>query len=307
MQNMLQEILEIPNAAREFLHSNEGVDLPLDVPYVGMGSSYFACLAFKYMGVKIYPEIASEYHDYLSRGKTQPMGVILSQSGRSSEALWCTKLFTKYVAITNDPASPLATATNRAGLVDILAGSEEYSSSKTYINTLLALFRGFGMEPSGFLDLLPSRMDAYQSWGRDLAQTMVDIKREKKVTGLYITGSGPNIATAMQAALILSESTKLGFQGLPLAQFDHGPKEAAAGSIVFQILDKEHGYTRDKTLSSKIQGAGAHVFTVEEPLVPEYSSVLFNIIPFNFLGFYLAQLLDVGETFSVGGKVTEVL
>ena len=235
------------------------------------------------------------------------MGVILSQSGRSSEALWCTKLFTKYVAITNDPASPLATATNRAGLVDILAGSEEYSSSKTYINTLLALFRGFGMEPSGFLDLLPSRMDAYQSWGRDLAQTMVDIMREKKVTGLYITGSGPNIATAMQAALILSESTKLGFQGLPLAQFDHGPKEAAAGSIVFQILDKEHGYTRDKTLSSKIQGAGAHVFTVEEPLVPEYSSVLFNIIPFNFLGFYLAQLLDVGETFSVGGKVTEVL
>lgn len=39
---------------------------------------------------------------------------------------------------------------------------------------------------------------------------------------MYIIGSGPNIATALQAALILSESTKLNFTGIPIAQYDPG-------------------------------------------------------------------------------------
>ncbi|MBC3789272.1 hypothetical protein [Spirosoma utsteinense] len=58
MNPILNEILEIPERAGEVLAST--IDpLPLHVPYLGMGSSYFAPLAFKYMGVPIYPELAS--------------------------------------------------------------------------------------------------------------------------------------------------------------------------------------------------------------------------------------------------------
>ena len=61
-----------------------------------MGSSLFAALAFKYMGFDIYPEMASEFYNYLQKGKKYPNGVLLSQSGRSTEVLWCAELFEIY-------------------------------------------------------------------------------------------------------------------------------------------------------------------------------------------------------------------
>jgi glucosamine--fructose-6-phosphate aminotransferase (isomerizing) len=60
MNKMLAEIHEIPQRAVEFLQQSPDYTLPLNVPYLGMGSSWFAPLAFKYMGVPIDPEMASE-------------------------------------------------------------------------------------------------------------------------------------------------------------------------------------------------------------------------------------------------------
>ncbi len=303
---MLQEIREIPEKAEAFIAGSGNFALPIGVPYLGMGSSYFASLAFKYMGVDIYPEMASEYYHYLSQGTVQPLGVILSQSGRSSEALWCRERFGNYVAISNDRSSPLAVHRGVIQVVELLAGQEHYSSSKTYVNTLLALFKGFGMDTGGKTIRLRERMGYYEEQGRMLADGVFNVLKQKKVTGLYITGSGPNLATALQAALILSEMTKLGFQGLALGQYDHGPKETARESVVIQIISHGASYDRNEKVRQMIEPAGAHVFRVEEPLADEWSSVLSTIIPFNFMGYYLAKYLEVGETFAVGGKVTEV-
>ena len=55
MNKILAEILEIPEKAMAILDAPLQ-KLPLGVPYLGMGSSYFAPLAFKYMGINIYPE-----------------------------------------------------------------------------------------------------------------------------------------------------------------------------------------------------------------------------------------------------------
>jgi glucosamine--fructose-6-phosphate aminotransferase (isomerizing) len=110
----------------------------------------------------------------------------------------------------------------------------------------------------------------------------------------------------MQAALIMSESTKLSFQGLPMAQYDHGPKETAKNSIVIQIMAKGKSYERSQLLNEKIVASGAHVITVEEMESDENFSVLHNIVPFNFMSYYLALKLGIEETFVVGGKVTEV-
>ena len=124
MDSILNEILEIPARAREVLNSPVE-PLPLHVPYLGMGSSYFAPLAFKYMGLPIHPELASEYVYYLAKGQRAPMAVLLSQSGQSSEVLWCRELFDQYVAVSNNPASDLCTAPNVARVLPIGAGLEE--------------------------------------------------------------------------------------------------------------------------------------------------------------------------------------
>jgi glucosamine--fructose-6-phosphate aminotransferase (isomerizing) len=233
-------------------------------------------------------------------------GVILSQSGRSSEALWCAGLFEKYIAITNSPESPLSKGAGVSQSIHLFAGEEHYSSSKTYINTLLALFKGFGFDTKKAVDLLVGKMAVYQQLGKQMANDVFSLIATKNLNGIYILGSGPNIATAFEAALILSESTKLCFTGLPMAQYDHGPKETASNSIVIQILAKGKSYDRAQKLTEMVKASGAHVFTVEEPETEENFSVLHNIVPFNFMAYYLAKKLNVTETFVVGGKVTEV-
>jgi len=145
MNTMQSEINEIPIKASNFLKLSPSYSLPLGVPYLGMGSSYFAPLAFKYMGVPIFPEIASEYFNSYSGNRKSGKAVIISQSGQSSEALWCARLFRSYIAITNDAGSELSKNKNVSGAVSILAGSEKYSSSKSYINTLLALLKDSGL------------------------------------------------------------------------------------------------------------------------------------------------------------------
>ncbi|CAN5352178.1 hypothetical protein BH20BAC1_BH20BAC1_25420 [soil metagenome] len=303
---MYQEIVDIPLAVKNFFAACGSVELPKAVPYLGMGSSYFASLAFKYLGINIYPEIASEFYNYLSGEKKLPYGVILSQSGRSTETIWCTKLFEKYIAVSNDGASPLCTQPGVDKVILLKAGTEEYSSTKTYINTLLALFQGFNIDTKVATKVLEMKMAEYELRGKQIAEHIFSNLQRENSNGYYILGSGPNIATAKQAALILSETTKMTFQGLAMGQYDHGPKETAANSTVIQILSKGKSYQRALELNKTITAAGAKVFGVGEEEVSEALSILHNIIPFNFLGYYLARALNIGQTFIVGGKVTEV-
>lgn len=305
MNSILAEIKEIPERALALLDSPIQ-SLPLQVPYLGMGSSYFAPLAFKYMGIDIQPEIASEYYHYLSSDKKKPLGVILSQSGKSSEALWCTQLFEQYIAISNYPENDLSHRENVMKVIPMMAGEEHFSSSKTFINTLLVLFRGLGFDPRGAVELLINKMDVYEAKGKKLADEVFELLQTKKIHGIYITGNGPNVATAMEAALIMSESTKLNFHGLAMAQYDHGPKETAENSIVIQILTKGKSYERSLNLTEKIKEFGATVFTVEEAETEEHFSILHNIVTFNFFAYHLSQNLAVTEMFAVGGKITEV-
>lgn len=306
MNTQLSEIDEIPARAKEFLALSPDFLLPRGVPYLGMGSSYFAPLAFRYMGIDILPELASEYHNYIFAGKKADNAVIISQSGESSESLWCAELFNNYIAITNNGKSPLGIHPNARSTVMLHAAEEKYSSSGTYINTLLALFRGFGINTERAVGLLGEKIDHYRSLGEMMADDIYKRITGEKVHGIYVTGSGPNIATALEASLILSESTKLCFTGLPMAQYDHGPKETSAGSIVIQIIAGGKSRKRSIQLADKIAAAGAHVITVEEPDAEENLSVIHNMVPFNYLAAYLAEKLDITETFTIGGKITTV-
>jgi glutamine---fructose-6-phosphate transaminase (isomerizing) len=306
MNHLIPEIDEIPLRATDFLRSAPDYKLPLGVPYLGMGSSYFAPLAFRYMGINIIPEIASEYFELRKHSPKSSRGVILSQSGESSESLWCSDLFNSFVCITNSTDSSLGRHTGAEKTILIHGGEEKYSSSKTYINTLLALFRGFGINPEVAVDLLHKKAEKYREKGKQMAEEVYRLRSTGKIHGMYILGSGPNIATAYEASLILSETTKLCYTGLPMAQYDHGPKETAADSIVIQIMSKGSSYDRTKKLSEKISSAGAHVLVVEEEDLPEELTILNNIVPFNYMAAYLAEKLNIGKTFAIGGKVTTV-
>lgn len=306
MEKMLSEILDIPECAWFCYENTRHIRLPFNVPYLGMGSSYFAALTLKYYEKEIHPEIASEYFNYISPAKTRPLGVLISQSGESSETLWCRDLFKEYIAITNEAQSSLVRSPNIKEVILLRAGREEYSSTKTYINTLVALYNGFGIDTRFALENLDTSFDIYREWGEKTAAELAGYLREEKFNGIIFIGNGPNIATACQAALTFSETTKLSATGMPLSQYDHGPKESSPGSIIFSIQAKGPSYERTIRMAETLSNTGVQIIPLEEIDLPEILSPFTVITRINFLSFYLAKLLRVKRTFDVGSKITRV-
>jgi glucosamine--fructose-6-phosphate aminotransferase (isomerizing) len=306
MEKMLSEIMQIPQSAWYCYEKTRHVKLPLNVPYLGMGSSYFAALTLKYYGKELYPEIASEFFNYISPGKIRPLGVLISQSGESSETLWCRDLFKEYVAITNEAQSSLVRSSNIKEVILLNAGREDYSSTKTYVNTLVVLYNGFGIDTKFALENLDTNFQMYCEWGEKTAAELTGYIRKEKINGIHFLGNGPNIATAYQAALTFSETTKISASGMPLSQYDHGPKESSSGSIIFMMQAKGPSHDRISQLADTISNAGAHIIPLQELDLPEILSPFTFIVRINCLSYHLAKELGIKRTFNVGSKITRV-
>ncbi len=285
---------------------NRGLGLPTGVPYLGMGSSYFAPLTLLYCGANINPQIASEYYYYLGDA-TKARGVLISYSGESSETVWNLEKFEAVVAITNDPHSALAKSPKTKQVVQLHAGVEQASSNNSYVNTLIALYLGLGIDPSQAVEALQSRFAQFDASSKTLAQQISQYSNDRAVKGRYVIGSGPNLGTAYQAALTLSETTKLAWTAMSVAQYDHGPKETADDTVVIVLnssgKDAKRIAALKNTLSSK---SSALVVELSEKQLSEQLSPITLITQANLLMDHLANVMHVGNTFTLGGKVTTV-
>jgi len=305
MNRMLEEIKEIPSRAEEIYTYTKKLKLPTKVPYLGMGSSYFAALTMKHAGLLLKAEIASEYSNYLSIGEIQEIGVLISQSGRSTEALRCRDLFEEYIAITNDLKSPICSASNVVLKIPMLAGREEYSATKTYLNTLICLYNGFGLDCRAALNVLSDNMNSYLETGTRLAEEIFELYPTKNYQGIFLLANGPNYPTMCNASLILSETCKIIFQALPLSQYYHGYKETAENSIVIFLKTQSPDSEYLNKVKDSIEKAGAKTIVVEE-LYTEHFSPLLSIMPFNFMAWKLAELLGIKKPFVVGEKISVI-
>jgi glucosamine--fructose-6-phosphate aminotransferase (isomerizing) len=303
---MKNEIYEIPYRAELCYSKNKGIILPENIPYIGMGSSYYATLVFKYLGVKIAPETGSDYFHYLTKKSIQESAVLISQSGRSSEILWCAELFSSYVAIVNDTKSPLAENKNRSRIITLYAGTENLIPTKTYMNTLITLYLGFGFDPGSVVQILKNQLFTFQEQGAQMGDIIYKKIRKKKLNGIYILGNGPNLATAHQAALVLSEVAKIPVLSMSVPQYDHGYKETAPKSLVIVINPSDSStYKRTKTLLNKIKLAGADIFELSHAETEEKFSPLTFPVYFFFAAESLANRLKISNPFVFGEKVTK--
>lgn len=304
MRGLYEEILEIPVAAKRCLVKNRGLTLPSGVPYIGMGSSYYAPLTLMYCGADIFPQIASEYYYYLA--DKQPLGLLISQSGESSETVWNLENFHEVVSMTNNHKSSLGSADNLSKLVSLESGKENYSSTKSYVNTLVALYLGLGIDPEPAIDYVSDNFRVFETEAIETAKEIYRYLSERQVKGLYIIGSGPNYGTALEGALTLSETTKLSWVGMPVAQYDHGPKETADDTAV--IILNSHGKDKNRieALKKTLGSSSACVIELKESVIGEKLSPFPFITRLNFIMNYLADEMKVGETFTLGGKVTTV-
>jgi glutamine---fructose-6-phosphate transaminase (isomerizing) len=306
MQGLIGEIREIPTRATALVDFHHDLKLPRDCPYLGMGSSYFAALSAYYAGASIYPDMASEYVYYRTSDTPDPMGVLISQSGASSEVVWALEHFESVTAITNDGTSRIASDKRTSQTVLLNAGEEHFSSTKTYINTLLTLYLGLGIDASPAVHRLGTDFARMEQQGREAGLAIAERLSQYASAGMVVLGSGPNYGTACQIALVMTETTKRPFQAQTVAQYDHGPKEAADGSVVIALDGAGHDSRRLEHLISLLEReSAATVVWIREDGVPEAVSPPLLFTRAAFAMDTLADTLGVGETFRLGGKVTE--
>ena len=305
---MKDEIYEIPYRAELCYQKNKGLILPEMVPYIGMGSSYLATLAFNYLGIKIFPVLASDYYHYLQPIYKNDNGVLISQSGQSSETLKCATSFKTFTSIVNESESPLGSFNNCVKTVNIHAGPEQLLPTKTFINTLLVLYMGFGFNPGQIITLLKTATFEMEKTGIDLAKLIYKHIRKKGIKGIFTISSGPNIAAAHHAALVLSEITRIPVFSLQVSQFDHGFKEASKNALII-ALNHNQGAENLQTadLLSKIKRAGASVFEINQSFTDEKFGPLIYPMYFFFAAEFLSRKLKIINLFEIGKKITKTI
>jgi glucosamine--fructose-6-phosphate aminotransferase (isomerizing) len=157
----------------------------------------------------------------------------LSQSGRTPDVVeYVTRArragaFT--VAITNDPASDLATAAE--ALLPLGAGTERaVAATKTYVNTLAALvllaahMAGEGDRYSENLRAVIEQLDTVIP---ELEQRIPEVALPFAFVGrMFVVGRGVELATAREIALKLLETCRIAAEPLTATDLAHGPVAA---------------------------------------------------------------------------------
>lgn len=314
MKGLIEEIQDIPKYARECLdhYLDKKPSLPLDGTfYVGMGSSYYAPLTLFYCGVNIQPVLASEHFYYRAGlGAKPPCGVLISQSGESSETVWNIESFEEIISITNQQQSTIGKASKKDFCYAMLAGDEKASSTKTYMNTLIILYIAFNIDPQPAVHLLETGYADMASSCQGYANKIFQYEKGRSIKGRIIIGSGPNMGTAYQGSLTMSECTRELWTPMTVSQYDHGPKECTENTVV--IILNSHGKDKrrieaiKKLIGTTTGPDSALVIEIVEDRVSEQlSPITFNLY-LNLIMNYLGDLVLEGEEFAykVGGKVT---
>lgn len=271
-----------------------------------MGSSFYAAIVLRYAGVKIFPEVAGEYYSYISRIRQFDNAVLISQSGQTTDVICCSNCFREFIAIVNNPESALVKKENLKMMVPIWAGEEQFSSTKTFINTLIVLYLGHGFDVRKAIDMMENRFAEFELIGEAIGSAIENSLKKRRVKCVNILGSGPNVGVAFQSALMLSESTKFPFTGMSLTQYEHGYKETATDSIVIVINPRKGElYERIQQLMELLRNSGASVFEISEAELDETFSPFTSVLPFYFMAAYLQKRLGIHVPFLVGNKVTE--
>jgi len=238
------EILEQPEVARRFLARGPDVFVPLaesirahDVDHVviaARGTSDHAAIYAQYvLGVRHAlsvglgtPSVISLYGAHPRLDRSLVVGI--SQSGASPDVVGVVAAGRSQgaptLAITNDPASPLALAAETC--VDLGAGPElAIAATKTYTTELLAiasLSAALSGEPADAAALV-AIPDAMAS-ALELEPAVESMARDQVAADrLLVLARGYEYATAREWALKLKELARVFADPYSAADFEHGP------------------------------------------------------------------------------------
>ena len=251
--------------------------LPATPPQLllGMGASYHAALVaarhWRQRGLVVQACEATEAlwgeTDLLSQAGHV---IYISQSGASAEVAPVLDHLSPGVpvtALTNDEDSTLA---RRAQTVlPLLAGDEQTVATKTFTNSLAALWllgqqwtKGIGPADLASLERVADRLASLVEQAPGLGKRWIE--HLASAQSFAVIGAGLQAVSARHAAMIIMEWLKVPAVSASVGAFRHGPIEImqpGLGVVVFAAAGP--AYESSCRLAAEIQGYGANVLLVE--------------------------------------------
>jgi glucosamine--fructose-6-phosphate aminotransferase (isomerizing) len=237
------------------------------------GSSDNAAIFFQYLAGQELGLLIALAAPSLYEGSRQVnlkgAGVLaISQSGRTpgmSEVLAQARVQgCATVAVTNDPASPLALSSDtvlelRAGPERAIASSKTFSSTWHALAQLVEALRG---EPLEGMDDLPDVVDRSAQWALATALPL----KLLDVQGVTMVGRGVGYAVACEIALKVREVSGVRAESFSAADYLHGPIGADGEGCTAVVVVTEE--LTDAVLGELLQGcreSGMAVVVIRAP------------------------------------------
>ncbi len=285
---MAREIAEIPQAAARLLSAGQEARAEAaararahDAAFlisVARGSSDHAATYLKYasellLGLPVAslgPSVASVYGARLKLSRA--LSLTISQSGQSPDIVAMTRAAARdgalTLALTNDPASPLARA---AALTLALHAGPELSvaATKTFVNSViagLAFLAEWAQDSSlkAALETLPEHLLTAVNF--DWPELRAALENRDS---LFTLGRGPAWAIAGEAALKLKETCRIHGEAYSSAEVLHGPVSIVSnGFPVLGFAASDAAEPGLVQVAGQISEMGARVFVTSDKAHP---------------------------------------
>jgi len=281
---MYREIREIPTAVGDLLSNGRSAieatarELreadPRFICTVARGSSDHAATYFKYAAeltvglpvASLGPSVASIYGAKLRLADSVCIGI--SQSGKSPDIVSMAQSAADQgataIAITNEPASPLAMACNHT--VAIHAGIEQsVAATKTFVTSAvagIALLAHWKQDQAliNAIDALPAQLE--QAVKHDWPELRSALKES---ASLFVLGRGPSYAMSNEAALKFKETCQIHAESYSSAEVLHGPVSIVEpGYPVLVLASRDAAETSIASVAETLASQGAKVFATSD-------------------------------------------
>ncbi|OLS13992.1 MAG: glucosamine 6-phosphate synthetase [Promethearchaeota archaeon CR_4] len=339
----LAEIWEIPSSLKRTLHFREKIRKiaqvivdknPLNLILAGNGTSFHAGFASQYNLISIakiqtVAILSPEFHYQIQPIlDVRSIVIVISQSGESEDSLMVCEaaraVGAMTIGITNNETSRLAKNTD-LHFVTMCGPEKSVLATKTYVSQLGMLFAltleiGFlkhTLREDNYndywkqLELIPDKIESLLP---DLRNAIRKISRYYKFAEkAFVIGTGPDFATAQEAALKLKEGARIFAQAYSTSEFPHGPITLADHtSWIIAIIPHEKDERRQKMLrllsrlkerEATILGICSQMTPTNEldvldhvinlPNVPKIFNPLIAIIPLQILSVEIAIIKNI--------------
>jgi glutamine---fructose-6-phosphate transaminase (isomerizing) len=270
------DVLRRLAARRAEIVASLGGPEPAGIVIVARGSSDYAALFARYLLEAVTGRpVALAAPSLMTLYGSEPrldgwLALAISQSGRTPEVATVLERYrgggARTIALTNDPASPLAAVANVG--VELGAGEEQaVPATKTFTAQLAAV--ALVAEALGAVPWGEREWERMAEVVEGLLADPAPAERAAEVLGdaeeMVAIGRGYLMCVALEAALKLREATGVRAEGWSAADFRHGPVTIARGDIPLLAVSAAGPAEADvEELAAQLERAGTPVLRLAD-------------------------------------------